>query len=112
MSYETFLSITLTATTVVLAVLALLIALLALWGYKAIKEEARSIAEEAAKTKIAEYLDGEQIQSKLKQEISMRVTAEADQLFADMSLSFAYPERREENAPGEKIGEPYPKKAE
>jgi hypothetical protein len=112
LSYETFISISLTAVTVVLAVLALLIGILALWGYRAIKDEARVIAEKASKDKIAELLDGESIRDKLKEEVSARLTVESAQLFDDLRISLAFPIQDPDlpgaSHDGEKISEQYP----
>jgi hypothetical protein len=75
------------------------------WGYRAIKQEARAIADTAAKQQIATYLTSEQIQVRLKEEIRKRVGQEADQLFKDLLLPFAFPQAEEETRP---IGAEYP----
>jgi hypothetical protein len=91
LSNEAWLTITLSALTVALAVLAVVIAVGSIWGFLNIKSEARKSAEEAAQKKLTEYLNSETIQAKLKEEIARRVGSEADQLFKDISMAFAYP---------------------
>jgi hypothetical protein len=52
------LAIALTTPGVALTILGVLIAIIAVWGYRAIKEEARSIADATAKKQIETYLTG------------------------------------------------------
>jgi hypothetical protein len=96
--------------TVSLAVLASVIAILSIWGFSNIKTDAKRAAEDAAQKKLAEYLDSEQIQAKLKTEIADRISLESDRLFADMSLSFAYLQPKDEPESDRSVGEEYPGK--
>ena len=57
MDYSTFLSITLTALAVMLAILGLGLAIIAIWGYRQIKLNAEKIAEEKALAKVALELE-------------------------------------------------------
>jgi hypothetical protein len=94
--------------TVSLAVLASVIAILSIWGFSNIKTDAKRAAEEAAQKRLSEYLDSEQIQTKLKKEIADRIGSEADRLFADLALSFAYLQPQEGQDSEGSVGNEYP----
>ncbi len=96
------------ALTIALTVLAIVVAVASVWGFNNIKSDAKRSAEDAAKAKLAEYLDSTQIQDKLRQEIARRVGIEADTLFADIAMSFAYPKAKKGKDPEEPIGKEYP----
>jgi hypothetical protein len=85
------------------------IAVGALWGYRAIKEEAANIAERRAKEKIAEYLDSQAIRDRLKEEVKARVEEEANTLYRDFAIGFAFFPRTE-TPPSEegRVGDQYP----
>src|ERR1700676_11934 len=98
--YSEFLSITLTALAVILAALGILIGILALWGYKAIKTEARKAASKAVQDAIQGMISSEQIKDHIKDVVLQRTQEEGDKLFADFKLT---------GATG-KLTDPYPKK--
>ena len=110
LSNESWLTITLSALTVSLAVLAAVVAVMSIWGFSNIKAEAKRSAEDAAQRRLSEYLDSEKIQAKLKEEIASRVGIEADKLYADIALSFAYPPPKKSKGPEteQRFGKEYP----
>ena len=112
MQLNDWLTATLSVLTISLTILGVLIALIAVWGYRGIRDEAKSIADLAAKQQISSYLDSEAIQDKLKEEIRKRIEDEADKLFADLSIAVAYaPPSGPSGEPGvgqEPFAEEYP----
>ena len=99
-SYSEFLSITLTALAIILAALGILIGILALWGYQAIKTEARKAASKAVEDAIQKMISSEQIRDHIKGVVLARTQEEGDKLFVDLKLTGA----------AGKLTEPYPKK--
>ena len=57
-----WLTATLSVLAISLTILGVLVAVIAVWGYRSIKEEAKTIADPAAKQQISSYLDSEAIQ--------------------------------------------------
>jgi flagellar basal body-associated protein FliL len=90
LSNESWLTITLSALTIALAVLAVVVAVASVWGFSNIKSDAKRSAEEAAQKKLSEYLDSEQIQAKLKEEVAGRVGIEADRERVSWVLTSRY----------------------
>ena len=87
MQLNDWLTATLSVLTISLTILGVLIAVVALWGYRGIKDEAKTIADTAAKERISSYLDSETIQDKLREEIQKRIEREADKLFEDLAFT-------------------------
>jgi len=86
-SYDTYLSVTLTALAVFLAVVGILVGLLAVWGYKTICEEAGRVASEKAEAAIAGYLSGQKIGEQLKGLVLEHVQREGDRVYDDLSVT-------------------------
>jgi hypothetical protein len=106
---DSWLTITLSLTTIALAALAIVIAVVAIFGYASLRREAYRRSEAAAIKKLNEYLDSQTIQDRLKAEIEKRVAQEADQIFPELALSWSYFQERT-GAPTEPIGEQYPER--
>jgi len=70
-SYD-FISILLTAVTVVVAVLAIGIAILAIWGFKEFKNQAHNAAGEIAKVEVDAYLESPKFQAALRAAVEIR----------------------------------------
>jgi H+/Cl- antiporter ClcA len=100
-TYDTYLSVTLTALAIILAVVGILIAILAFWGYNAIRQEARNSAVAAAEAAILKHLDPEKIEAKLRAMVQDRVkpqdVAIPEQGTPGM-LTKKYPAKREKGA--------------
>ena len=91
-----------------LTVLAVVIAIAAFFGFDGVRKLAREDANLAARDEVQKLILHEGgLSDKLKEEISKCVQAEADKLFADLTLSSAYP-RDSQEEPG-KVAESYPK---
>ena len=91
-----------------LTLVGLMVAFLSLWGIFTIRQEAGRVAEIAAREQILTLISGQgELSDKLVTEVQKRVEAEADRLFADLSLSGAFSKgETEEQKP---IAEEYPK---
>ena len=77
-TYDTYLSITLTALAILLTVVGILIAVLAIWGYKAIREEARAAASSAAETAINFHLNPEKIEATVRTMVQSGIKSQND----------------------------------
>jgi hypothetical protein len=73
--------------TIVLAAVAIVIAVLAIWGYHAIKDEARGIAQRDARTAVRSYIKGKEVKEQI--ELEMRGMIEEAFRRYDEGLSFA-----------------------
>jgi hypothetical protein len=108
LSNEAWLTITLSCLTVALSILGVVIAVAAVWGFASIKSEARSIAEAVSHKRVSDLIRSEQIMDTIKAEVKKRVSAEADQLYADFQMAGAFPKGQGEVGPP--MGETYPAK--
>ncbi len=89
--------------------LAVVIAGVAFWGYGAIRREATDAAKKSAERVVESYLDGEAIHDKLKQIIDIRIKKEADDVWTDLSLSYATQESPVQQPVGDgSVGDEYP----
>jgi H+/Cl- antiporter ClcA len=99
-SYDTYLSITLTALAVLLAVVGVLVAVLAVWGYRTLCDEAGKVASNKAETAIREYLSKENVGERVRALVLEHVKQEGDKVYNDLSLTGQTGES--------KVGEEYP----
>ena len=95
---DSWLALTLSATTIALAILGVSVGFLALWGYHSLKSEALIRSENAAKEKLDEYLQSQEIRDKLERVIEDRVGRESDQLFQDLKLAWQWPLRESDGS--------------
>jgi len=105
--FNDWLAATLSVLTIALTILGVLIALVAVWGYRGIKDEAKDIAGRTAKATISEYLDSEAIPNKLREEIRIRVADEADYIVAAFMPLAQAPSAAPDAEPGA-VAESYP----
>jgi uncharacterized membrane protein YidH (DUF202 family) len=103
-SYDTYISVTLTALAVILAAVAILVGAAAIWGYQQISAQAASQAEKAVGERMASLLG----EANVKQMIVSHVEREAAQVYRDLQLTTpdisadirpvadTYPERRDD----------------
>jgi hypothetical protein len=106
-SYETFLSLTLTALCVILAALGTVVAIAAVRGFQSIKDAASASAieavDKAVKRAIDEQFKLESVSQKIQDYIDSRVAFEADLILAYM------PERSVgESSKSEPVADKYP----
>lgn len=87
MSYQDWVTAILSVLGMALTVLGVVIAVLAIWGYRSIREEAIKSAEVASLKAVEKYFDGAGIPEKLKALVEERLAADADQVFKDLNLT-------------------------
>jgi hypothetical protein len=85
------LSVLFGAVTIVLGVLAIVIALLAIWGYRAIKEESSGVASEAARTAALDYIKSAEVQGKLREESRKIIDEEMIKIREGLALALSQP---------------------
>jgi len=92
-----------------LTILGIVIAVASLWGILSIRAHAKDTAEKVAADKVMELLSKESdFSRKLKEEVRIRIEAESDRLYQDISMSAAFSVRTKlpDEAP---IAEEYPR---
>lgn len=99
-SYDTYLSVTLTALGVILAALALFVGAAAIWGYQQISAQAERHAESAVEKRLATLLK----ESNVRQTILTHVRAEADEVYKDLQVT-SLDTQLQEHKP---VAAPYP----
>jgi hypothetical protein len=87
LKYSEFLAITLTALAVILASIGIFIAILAIWGYKAIRDEAARIASKTSVDAIRQFLAEANIKSTLRDMVAKHVKQESDELWDDIQMT-------------------------
>lgn len=100
--------------TISIAVLAIVVAGLAIWGYQAIKAEARTIALEVAQKSAIEHLKGEDAQAKLRSDARTIIDQELAKLREGIEMAASQPRQEtstvEEGQDIERVGKPKPKR--
>jgi hypothetical protein len=97
-----------------LTVFAIIIGVGAFWGIAGLRAAAKNAAEEEARRQVVELISPHtEVGRRLREEIEKRIDSVADQLYADMSLSAAFPQsvrgEKESDQQPSAIGEEYPK---
>jgi hypothetical protein len=85
--YSDFLSVTLTALGLMLAILAIGLGVAAIFGYRAIIDLASRKAEEAALKRLSEYFEAEKTSAMLKEAVLRHVQQEADKVYEDLKIT-------------------------
>jgi hypothetical protein len=76
-----------------LTVFAIIIGVGAFWGIAGLRAAAKNAAEEEARRQVVELISPHtEVGRRLREEIEKRIDSVADQLYADMSLSAAFPQ--------------------
>ncbi len=99
-SFDTYISITLTAVAVILAALAIFIGLAAIWGYQQISSQAELRAEKAVSEKLAKLFD----ESNVKEMIRARAEEQGDRVWEDMIAETP----KINSTDNRTVGDPYP----
>lgn len=79
------------AVTIILGVLAIVIAVLAIWGYGAIKAEAKEAATSAAKTAAILHIESEDVQARLREESRRIIEEEVKKLQEGLAIAESQP---------------------
>jgi len=106
LSYESYLSLVLTALGVMLGILAIVVGIAAIWGYRDIKDRVELTSKQAAETAIKNLIEAGDIQAKLRQYVDERLAEAGDQVFADVAFIRGTADARQ--AEEERIADTYP----
>jgi hypothetical protein len=96
--------------TIVLGVLAIVIAVLAIWGYHAIKDESRRIAEDAARDAALAFIKSEDLQNRLREESRKIIDEEMIKVKEGDALAAAQPPQGTPGTPTQEDSQPVAKR--
>ena len=108
-TYSELIGIILTAVTVVLAGLAIVIAILAVWGYKSIKDEAASAADRAVERRVDEAVKAHVSEDAMEKHFTKEVRRRLDLMLTDQGLYARAFEALGDNPQQGRVGTEYPR---